>query len=322
MTPAGAILRDEIARSGPISFHRFMDVALYHPEYGYYRRPHDPFGKSGDFYTAEQLQPVFGILIASSIRSLFEEMGRPEDFTVVELGPGRREMAEFFSGFRYVPVDFDDEMPERFTGVAFANEFFDALPVHVAVKRERNLREMLVGYSGDAFVWQEGGAVPPGVGVFLTAFAAAAPEGAIVEANLDALRWITRISARLDRGYLLAIDYGYAAPELIRFPSGTLMSYRRHRASEDVLSDPGAKDITAHAPFTAMERQALACGFDSARLETLARLLLRTGERDQFAEALAGVSEGESLRRRLQLKSLLFGMGETFRVLLCGKHAQ
>src|SRR2546428_12963645 len=88
-------LREEIGRSGPISFHRFMQAALYHPEYGYYRRPaRDPFGKEGDFFTAEQLQPVFGILIAMRIRSLCREMGEPADFQVVELGPGPGERAE------------------------------------------------------------------------------------------------------------------------------------------------------------------------------------------------------------------------------------
>ena len=107
MTPAGEVLAAEIRRDGPISFRRFMEVALYHPEHGYYRRPRDPFGKHGDFFTAEQFQPVFGILIAARIRQLFRDMGEPADFTVVELGAGRGEMADAFSEWRYVPVDID-----------------------------------------------------------------------------------------------------------------------------------------------------------------------------------------------------------------------
>ena len=91
------MLRDEIARRGPISFHRFMEVALYDPEHGYYRRGHDPFGKHGDYYTAEQLQPVFGILISSCLRELFEQAGISENPRVVELGAGRGEMAEFLN---------------------------------------------------------------------------------------------------------------------------------------------------------------------------------------------------------------------------------
>ena len=73
MTPAGEVLAAEIARHGPVPFHRFMEVALYHPEHGYYSRGRDPFGKEGDFYTAEQIQPVFGILMAAFIRQLSSE---------------------------------------------------------------------------------------------------------------------------------------------------------------------------------------------------------------------------------------------------------
>ena len=134
MTPAGEILAAEIRRNGPISFRRFMEVALYHPAYGYYRRPQDPFGKDGDFFTAEQIQPVFGILMAARINHLYREMGEPPEFTVVEMGAGRREMAEAFAGWNYVPVDIDSNaLPENIVGVVFSNEFFDALPVDAVV---------------------------------------------------------------------------------------------------------------------------------------------------------------------------------------------
>ena len=137
-TPAGELLAGEIRRNGPVTFRRFMEVALYHSEHGYYRRaqraPSDPFGKHGDFFTAEQIQPVFGILMAARIRQLYREMGEPREFTVVELGAGRREMAEAFSEWVYIPVDLDaGSLPEKFCGVVFSNEFFDALPVEVAV---------------------------------------------------------------------------------------------------------------------------------------------------------------------------------------------
>jgi SAM-dependent MidA family methyltransferase len=73
MTPAGELLAREIRAAGPVPFRRFMEVALYHPEHGYYRGPRDPFGKEGDFFTAEQIQPVFGILVAARIRQLFHQ---------------------------------------------------------------------------------------------------------------------------------------------------------------------------------------------------------------------------------------------------------
>ena len=299
-----------------------MEVALYHPEHGYYRRGRDPFGKEGDYYTAEQIQPVFGILIASCVRSLFREMGSPRDFAVVELGAGRKEMAEFFSEFRYHPVEVGDEMPDLVRGVVFANEFFDALPVHLVVKRETLFREMLIGLDDDGFRWIEGEPVREEIARYLGRYASSARNGALLEVNLDTLAWVEKISQRLGQGYLLVIDYGYAGPEIVRFPAGTLMSYRRHVASEEVLAGPGDRDITAHVCFSSLEHHASLHALAKVRFESLASLLLRAGETDQFAKALAGETEAQITRRRLQLKSLLFGMGETMRSLLLRKGAR
>jgi SAM-dependent MidA family methyltransferase len=317
VNPLGEILRDEIRRQGPITFHRFMETALYHPEWGYYRRARDPFGRHGDFFTAEQVQPVFGILVAARIRMLWEEAGAPEDFTVVELGAGRGEMAEAFSGWRYVPVEAGAAaLPEEFRGVVFANEFFDALPVHVAEYAGEAFLERRVGVEGGRFTWVRGGPVPGAIDGYLRRYFSPPAEGNIYEANLDALAWLERIAGALAAGYLLSIDYGYTRREAVRFPHGTLMSYRRHTAVEAVLDDPGERDITAHVPFTALEEHGAACGLERLRFENLARTLLDAGERDQFRSALAASTPAGETSRRLQLKTLVFGMGETFRVLL------
>jgi SAM-dependent MidA family methyltransferase len=317
MTPLAEILHDEIRGSGPISFHRFMEAALYHPEFGYYRKPRDPFGTGGDFYTAEQLQPVFGILIAQRIRMLRDLMGAPEDFTVVELGAGRREMKEALTEFRYIPVDLGTGgLPDHIRGVIFSNEFFDALPVHAAVLRGNTARELRIGFENDVFTWVESGAAPEEVECYRKRYLGALSDGQIFEVNLDALGWMDRITALLEAGYVLSIDYGYTAAELPRFPTGTLMAYRRHQAFEDVLKDPGEQDITAHVCFTALEEYGKRLGLGTEASEPLARTLISAGEADQFAAALAAPAADEQMRRRLQLKQLLFGMGETFRTLL------
>jgi SAM-dependent MidA family methyltransferase len=301
------MLAAEIEHGGPITFHRFMDSALYHPEHGYYRRQRDPFGKDGDYFTAEQLQPVFGILIAARIRSLCREMGEPADFTVVELGPGRGEMAEFVDKLKLIPPGGD--LPERFRGVVFSNEFFDALPVHRVVWIAGEPRESLVGWRDGRFVWVDGDRVSGEVQEYIDRYFPPAEDRSSAEVNLDAMRWMRRIAHSLESGYVFTIDYGYTIAEMKRFLAGTLMSYRRHVASEDVLADPGERDITAHVCFPALEGY----GLERIRFETLASTLLCAGEADHFAAALAGPDEA---RRRLQLKTLLFGMGETFRTLL------
>src|SRR5437879_12894808 len=108
MSPLAEILRLEILRAGPISFHRFMEAALYDPQFGYYRRrlgiddastpagptsARDPCGMPGDFFTAEQLQPVFGILIAERMRQVRPRSGDPRARTIGEMGAGRGERA-------------------------------------------------------------------------------------------------------------------------------------------------------------------------------------------------------------------------------------
>jgi len=319
VTPVAEILHDEIARGGPVRFHRFMDLALYHPVHGYYRRAEDPFGKDGDYYTAEQVQPAFGILIANLIRNLARESGGEERWTVLELGAGRGEMAEFLGEFDYIAVDVGDAIPESMTGVVFANEFFDALPVDVAKRHRDGYRLMRVDRSGEGFRWVEAEEVDEVTAGYLLRYSAEAPDGALVEINLDALKWIERIAGTLDRGCLLAIDYGYRSRELLRFPAGTLMSYRQHRATEDVLAEPGRRDLTAHVNFTALLARAATCGLHLVRLETLGRTILRAGEADEFACLFDGVGEEERPRRMMQLKSLMFGLGETFLTALLRK---
>ncbi|MCX6633149.1 MAG: SAM-dependent methyltransferase [Candidatus Solibacter sp.] len=317
MTPAGALLAAEIRRNGPVPFRRFMEVALYHPEYGYYRRVQDPFGKHGDFFTAEQIQPVFGVLMAARIRQLYREMGEPREFTVVELGAGRREMAAAFAEWNYVPVDIDSgAMPEHVAGVVFSNEFFDALPVVAAVYRNGAFHEQRVALVGGAFRWHSGEVVGANAERYLRRYYLPPEEGRWYEVNLEALAWLQRMAAALTKGYVLSVDYGFTRAESVRFPAGTLMGYRRHTAREDVLADAGLRDITAHVNFTALQDGGAACGLATVRFETLAETLLSAGEPDQFAAALGTGGAAEELRRRMQLKTLLFGMGETFRVLL------
>ena len=316
MTPLTEILRDEIARSGPLPFSRFMEAALYDPQLGYYRRPRDPFGTGGDFYTAEQLQPVFGRLIAS----FFAQLPSPPQPVLVELGAGRQEMTPYFAGFDYRPVDVGvGEIPERFSGFVFANEFLDALPVDVVIRRDSRLRELRVGWTGEKFSWAETGDASDEMCAVVAEGAGELEEGARIEVCRPAAAWMRRVAGALDSGHALFIDYGYTRREVIRFPEGTLMAYRRHQADESVLDEPGTRDITAHVAFSAIEAEAVRAGFEVVRFENLASALLRAGEPDHFAAALAAPDEREVLRLRMQLKTLLFGMGETFRTLLLRK---
>src|SRR5271170_2623228 len=107
-----------------------MELALYDPSSGYYRKDPHPFGRNGDFYTAEQLQPVFGELMESFVTQIAE--GAHSDFSVCEVGSGRGEMSQALARWNYRGCDFDQgPLPGQMHGLVLANEFFDALPVHL-----------------------------------------------------------------------------------------------------------------------------------------------------------------------------------------------
>lgn len=280
-TPAGRLLRDEIERGGPISLERFMEVALYHAEFGYYRSARDPFGRDGDFFTASQLQPVFGDLI----RTVLEK--RTDLRSLIDLGAGRGEMRDAFSSWDYRAIDAGDVWPREFTGVVFANELFDALPCRAYGVDG----EALIDYRDGQFTWTR---------------------EPVREECPRAIEMIQRIAAMLTRGAVLIIDYGYGERDRARFPKGTLMSYRRHVAHADVLRAPGTRDITAHVDFDAIENAARNEGFAIAKRTTLATLLLDAGE-----EAITRASRNAPQ----QLKTLLFGMGESFDALWLTRNA-
>lgn len=314
MTAAARKIAAEIAARGPIPFSRFMDIALYDPECGYYRGPRDPFGVAGDFFTASQLQPVFGRLVAANLRLLKDELGAGTEFTVVEWGAGRGEMAPALAEFPYHAVDAGrGASPSSFSGAIFANELFDALPVDVLRRSGGLWRHMLVSLQDDSFTWTEGPVVDD--------FPEEAPNGRWRERPVRMRETLAAMAAPLTRGYLVAIDYGYTRRELSRFPQGSLMAYRRHQALDSIFDQPGEQDITAHVDWDALLAAAAGAGFTLLRMESLAMWLLRAGESDQFAAALSATSPAAELLHRQQLKTLLFSMGETFRVALFRKTA-
>ena len=327
MSPLEELILEEIRREGPLSFERVMELALYHPEHGYYRRKQDPFGVGGDFYTNSQLQPVFGRLIAQQIARWRAEIGRGADFTVVEIGAGRgetlQEVRKASPGLSCIALDRSGcEWPAGFTGVIYSNEFFDALPVHVVERRGSGIVEFFVGTTGDEFSWVEGEPSKPALAEYVERYAPGLAEGQKTEVSLAALEQLEQMAGVLERGYVLTIDYGYLATEIAagkRFPDGSLMSYKKHQASEDVLTAPGERDITSHVNFTALQERGRELGFTPMGPISQAQFLLDIGEADRFETALAAPSEQEALRLRMQLKSLLFGVGETFRVFMQSK---
>ena len=161
-------IRDLIRREGPISFDRFMEQALYHPEHGYYSSGRSQIGRRGDYFTSVSAGPVFGTLLAGQFAEIWESLGRPNDFAIVEQGAHHGEFAgdvlealreqhpELFVTVRYRIVEPFAVLRRRqegvlrqfanrvewgesvekmtpFCGIHFSNELLDAFPVHLLV---------------------------------------------------------------------------------------------------------------------------------------------------------------------------------------------
>ena len=319
-----------IRERGRIPFSRFMDAVLYHPEYGYYARADNPIGRGGDFYTAADLDPAMGRMLAKLFSWMAE---RIPGFRLVELGAGAGRMARHIleaRTFPYVIVERSARMRERqrealagldvewrdtlsgeIRGCVFSNEFFDALPVRRFRRRASTLRELFVT---EGFEETEG---DPEVAIDLPLLA----DGATADISLDARAWIERIGRAIETGYHLAIDYGYREREFFARRAGTLMCYRNHRADGNPFSDIGLKDLTAHVNFTDLLAGGARTGLEETGLRTQREFLIDLGLLDVM-EALALSADARSIQRLQALKNLLLPpmMGDRFRVLLQRKN--
>jgi SAM-dependent MidA family methyltransferase len=352
-------IEQEIRDHGPIPFLRYMELCLYDPELGYYSRNAQQFGKGGDFYTSSDVHKVFGRLLARQFDEMWRVLGSPEKIELIELGPGRglfaqdvldwskKQFPEFFRALRYVLVESSPTLSGRLkeafarhiesTTVAiaplwpldeasglrnpiiiFANEFFDALPVEV-LGAKGSLR---VDARDGRFI--ETWATPSTEELeFLDRYSIHPEPEERIEAPLAAQQYMNRIAAHIQRGFLIAIDYGYTREEqLAGRHRGTLKALRQHSISANPYEAPGEQDITADVNFTALAAAAEKHGMQTHKLITQSQFLMGIGEANQFADAFEDCRlPQERAKVALQLKHLVTpaGMGESFHVLIASK---
>ena len=281
-------IAQRIASEGPLPFSVFMEMALYDPDHGYYRG--DPFGKAGDFYTASQLQPVFGAFVRAMAAALDPDF---TDFT--DIGAGREDLRASFNDRNYRAIHRGQEMPKTKSAILFSNELFDALPVDLF---EDGIL-LRVGCGGDEdgknFAWYP-----------------SAPRDGVREVRPSSRLYLERAWLSIDTGYFIVIDYGYRRTEegASRFPQGSLMSYRRHVAVGDVLKDPGTQDITAHVDWDALMDEARSAGWQLRSFSSMRASLLSLGS--DTLEMLDSLG-------KMHFRTLFFSMGESFDVLVLQK---
>jgi SAM-dependent MidA family methyltransferase len=331
-------IRTGIAETGPLSFDRFMDLALYAPG-GFYDRP--PVGTDGHFITGPHVHPVFGSLVANAIREGWSELGRPAPLQVVEVAAGDGTLAgsmlPALEGIdvTYRAVERTDgairALAERgleattdlgatlggsFTGMIVANELLDNLPFRM-VRRDGGgeHRELLVDHDTSGLRFVEA-PCPPDL-VELTPPIAPGEEAPV---PTGALRFVERLASSLERAFVLLVDYGWDATpgapadpatgawqdrptapdddDDDHAPTPTVHAYRHHRATADVLTDPGSRDITAGVDLSLLRRHAAELGLLAPASVTQRSALLSLGFRRWDAE-----------ERRLQATLMSEGQG-------------
>lgn len=353
----GQLIVSEIRKRGPLTAAAYIELALYHPEFGYYMSSGRRSGRGGDFYTSVDVGPLFGELLALQLAELWPALraAGAREFQLVECGAGDGRLArdvldaaerahpEFYQALqvflceRSAPaIDAQRAtlaahskhvtlgcagVPRNVTGAIVANELLDALPVHRVIKRGGTLSELHVAETDGRFHETP---LPPSTArldEYLATLGTELPDGIIAEIGTAAVAWITDAANAVDAGVILVFDYGAGAAHLFSplHASGTLMSYRDHLPHAALWLDaPGERDITSHVNFTAIDAAAARAGLRKHGTIDQTYFVINLG----IADLLGDGPDVSAVRRRLAARTLMMpgGLGSTIKALAYSKN--
>jgi NADH dehydrogenase [ubiquinone] 1 alpha subcomplex assembly factor 7 len=346
MSPLEVLIRERIAKTGLIPVAGFMELALGHPEYGYYMTE-DPFGTKGDFITAPEISQVFGELIGLWAAVTWQQLGSPDRLIVIECGPGRgtlmndllraaKSVPDFHKAIEIHLVETSPAMRRRQKAtlsddaptwhdtittvpagptILVANEFLDALPIHQFVMTDAGWAERCVDVGPDGFSFVAGALAPDGLPVM----SSTALPGTIFETCPAAMAFAGALTKRFGAapgeapGAALIIDYGHEKSAT----GETLQAVHNHKFT-DPLADPGKADMTAHVDFDAFGRQLISGGALAIGPITQSTFLSAIGIRERTQQLAHNASpdaraDMESATARLIEPAQ---MGELFKVMV------
>ena len=349
------IIKGEIRSKGPITFAKFMEICLYHPELGYYSSGRARRGRDGDYFTSPTVHPIFGASLGKQVAQMWRILGEG-DFEVVEMGGGegylchdllnylRGHEPRFYDRLHYRMVETGPSVIEsqkellgplqdkvswhrpgemgegRIVGCFLSNELLDSFPVHRTVMRAGVLREICVDAQDGGLRELLGGSSVPELEGYFQRLGISLAEGQKAEVCLEALRWLREVAQWLERGFVITIDYGFPAQELFspHRRDGTLLCYRDHMVSSDPYVQLGQQDMTTHVDFTSLIECGEQWGLRFTGLVPQYKFLLGLGLLDEVAVGEGAKEEREAMVQRLTIKNLILpgGMGDTFKVLI------
>ncbi len=351
--PPESSMRDVLRNAlhyGDLSFREFMELALYHPRFGYYTRSENPVGKGADYVTAPLLSPVFSFAIGRLVRE-FVRRNEGALCSIVDIGCGDGGLIESIAHedwpdeVRFFGVDRSldrvargaaryvrtiDELPRDGAHLFLSNELYDAFPFARLVRRGEHVHELWVHERDGVLDWAEREAPAPYEDYF-AANGVELVEGQFADVSLEWEAFHADVARFLQRGLIVTIDYGHPANKLFhprarRF--GTAAAYAGQRVSRDLLANPGEQDLTAHINFSDLERAGEKHGATTLFFDRMARFLLALGVTDHELfrpvhdltidnpEQGMALMEAREEARRLVLPD---GIGEEMRVVVQAK---
>jgi SAM-dependent MidA family methyltransferase len=344
-------ITSEIKQKGAISFAQFMAMALYEPGLGYYSAGLNKLGKEGDFITAPELGSLFArchaTVFADVLRGLslpvIMEMGAgtgqfcfdvmlalddlqklPNEYVIVEISADlkqvqQQKIAELPAHLRD-KVEWLNQPPEEsFEGIIFANEVIDALPVEIFKTVEQNYQRLMLAFENNKLVeqWQP---FPDYMAEYLQDLELKLTDGYRSEFLPQLGAWIKTITAKLKKGLVLLVDYGYGRrtyyhPER---NSGTLVCQRRHQANFNPYQDIGLQDITAFVDFTAVAESLELAGLEVTGYTTQGDFLMDAGI-NQWLDPEGDYPDYYQLVSEMKQLVLPEEMGEKFKTIAAVK---
>lgn len=359
-TELQSIIAEKIRVSGGfLSLEEFMRAALYEPKLGYYESEH-VFGEAGDFVTGADLGPWLAMGFADLIAWGWQQLGKPEHWALLEQGGGtgrlltqvlrflehqdmtlptviiavehsssmcKRQLAHYSEkGFDVQQYTTLAEVKTDLPVLMMCNELPDAFPVRSFVWRDNHFYERGVQLSGDSFVWATSHKPMVNTPSIDSMLIEAWSNNYMSEYNPALPAWQKAISRVISNGFVFCVDYGYSQQEYYR-PNrveGTLMGHKDHQVIEDILTEPGLCDLTAHVDFTDLAKSGIKHDLLPCSFITQGGWLAQSPMLQQAISDLAQEGSLKSIQALAHAKRMLlpFGMGETFKLLVQGKGKQ
>lgn len=349
------MISDEIASSPcrAIPFYRYMELCLYHPRWGYYRRERTKIGREGDYYTSSHVGDLFGRVMSDVIADMRRFFLSSRRWLLVEVGAGDgRLMQQMMKGLKEKGVDRGElicclvetspyhrslqekrlkespypirwadrlsDLPGGLPAVVVSNELLDAFPVHRIRMREGSLREIHVTRCGERFCDTDGPLSTEALQAYVQRFGLRMEEGQQAEVNLNARAFLREVGEWLDQGFVITVDYGGDTEELAARPQGTLRCFSQHRVHGDPYRAPGEVDMTSDVNFEALRIWGEESGLKNLLYTTQGDFLVRSGILNYLEEHQNPDPFSEVARRNRAVRQLILpgGMGDVFKVLI------